>query len=254
MKLEIHLTTVTVHISLRIDDIVIYISLHYIVLCLKGAELYEQLKKACPQVAHFNELCGGNGKSMCHGDARTENCLWPNQRKDPLVLIDWQFVSYSSPLSDVCYFIGVCLNPDEQDKYAETLIRHYYDTLTTSPGGSSTTEYPWDTFMLDYKRCMWVSMWVSCMVRDGSFGLKVHTPPPPHSLCTLPSVHVFGGVLYFHPRYAEQTVRNSNMTRVILQIKRVLQTWSASKRWQCRTRGRQKAKASRRFGTTWSRF
>lgn len=179
MKLEIHLTTVTVHISLRIDDIVFYISLHYIVLCLKGAELYEQLKKACPQVAHFNELCGGNGKSMCHGDARTENCLWPNQRKDPLVLIDWQFVSYSSPLSDVCYFIGVCLNPDEQDKYAETLIRHYYDTLTTSPGGPSTTEYPWDTFMLDYKRCMWVSMWVSCMVRDGSFGLKVHTPPTP---------------------------------------------------------------------------
>ena len=100
---------------------------------------------------------------MCHGDARTENCLWPNQRKDPLVLIDWQFVSYSSPLSDVCYFIGVCLNADEQDKYADALIRHYYDTLTTSPGGPSTTEYSWASFMLDYKRCMWVSMWVSCM-------------------------------------------------------------------------------------------
>jgi thiamine kinase-like enzyme len=128
-----------------------------------GQELYDNLLKAMPQVAKFNELSGQNGKTMCHGDARTENCLWPNQRKDPLVLIDWQFVSYSSPLQDVCYFIGVCLNPDEQDKYADALIKHYYDTLTTSPGGPTTTEYPYDLFLLDYKRCMWVSMWVSVM-------------------------------------------------------------------------------------------
>lgn len=128
-----------------------------------GAALYENLLKAQPQIAKFNELCGENGKTMCHGDARTENCLWPNQRKDPLVLIDWQFVSYSSALSDVCYFIGVCLTPEEQNKYADALIKHYYDTLTSDPAGPTTADYPWDTFMLDYKRCMWVSMWVSCM-------------------------------------------------------------------------------------------
>ena len=27
-----------------------------------GAELYEQLIRACPQVAKFNALCGQNGK------------------------------------------------------------------------------------------------------------------------------------------------------------------------------------------------
>ena len=81
-----------------------------------GRELFGHLTTACPQLAKFNELAGQNGKSLCHGDARTENCLWPHQRKDPLVLIDWQFVSYSSTLSDVCYFIGVCLTPEEQNK------------------------------------------------------------------------------------------------------------------------------------------
>ena len=53
--------------------------------------------------------------------------------------------------------------PSTHCRYAASLIKHYYDTLTTHPGGPSTTDYPWDVFMLDYKRCMWVSMWVSCM-------------------------------------------------------------------------------------------
>ena len=128
-----------------------------------SAEFLELCKKAAPQIATLNELAGKNGKSLCHGDARTENCLWPNQRKDPLVLIDWQFVSYAHVCSDLCYFIAVCLTPEEQDKYGDSLIRFYYDTLTSSPGGPSTSEYTWEAFQLDYKREMWVSCWVSCM-------------------------------------------------------------------------------------------
>jgi hypothetical protein len=45
------------------------------------------LEKACPQIAKFNAESSAHGKTLCHGDARTENCLWPNQRKEGIVII-----------------------------------------------------------------------------------------------------------------------------------------------------------------------
>ena len=67
-----------------------------------SAEFLELCKKAAPQIVTPNELAGKNGKPLCHGNARPANCPWPNQRKDPLVLIDWQFVSYAHMCSDLC--------------------------------------------------------------------------------------------------------------------------------------------------------
>lgn len=43
-----------------------------------------------------------HGKTLCHGDARTENCLWPNQRTEGIVIIDWQFISYGNPMTGEC--------------------------------------------------------------------------------------------------------------------------------------------------------
>ena len=35
--------------------------------------------------------------------------------------------------------------------------------LTSSDGGPSPAAYAWPAFQEDYKRCMWASMWVTCM-------------------------------------------------------------------------------------------
>ena len=64
---------------------------------------------------------------------------------------------------DLCYFIGTCFAKEEQEKYGDALIKHYWSELTTSPGGPSADDYPYATMLEDYKKCMWVSMWVTCM-------------------------------------------------------------------------------------------
>ena len=79
------------------------------------------------------------------------------------MIIDWQFVSFANPMTDLCYFIGTCFSEEEQKKYGDALIKHYWTELTSSPGGPSAQEYPYDTMLEDYKKCMWVSMWVTAM-------------------------------------------------------------------------------------------
>ena len=126
-------------------------------------EFLALLERAAPQIAALNAEASAHGKTLCHGDARTENCLWPNQRTEGIVIIDWQFISFANPMTDLCYFIGTCFSEEEQKKYGDALIKHYWTELTSSPGGPSAQEYPYDTMLEDYKKCMWVSMWVSAM-------------------------------------------------------------------------------------------
>jgi hypothetical protein len=64
---------------------------------------------------------------------------------------------------DLCYFIGTCFSKEEQQKYGDALIQHYWSELTTSPGGPSADDYPYAMMLEDYKKCMWVSMWITCM-------------------------------------------------------------------------------------------
>ena len=53
-------------------------------------DFLSMLERACPKIPAFNAEASAHGKTLCHGDARTENCLWPNQRTEGIVIIDWQ--------------------------------------------------------------------------------------------------------------------------------------------------------------------
>ena len=126
-------------------------------------DFLSMLERSLPKIETFNAEASAHGKTLCHGDARTENCLWPNQRSEGIVIIDWQFISFANPMTDLCYFIGTCFTKEEQDKYSDALIQHYWNELTSSPGGPSAEEYPFATMLDDYKKCMWVSMWITAM-------------------------------------------------------------------------------------------
>ena len=126
-------------------------------------EFLGMLERAAPKIAALNAEASAHGKTLCHGDARTENCLWPNQRTEGIVIIDWQFVSFANPMTDLCYFIGTCFTKEEQEKYSDALIMNYWSELTASSGGPSVDDYPYETMLEDYKKCMWVSMWVTAM-------------------------------------------------------------------------------------------
>ena len=93
---------------------------------------------------------------------------------------------------DLCYFIGTCFSEEEQAKYGDMLIKHYWSELTSSPGGPSAEDYPYATMLDDYKKCMWVSMWVTTMgvanlqcIRDEA---KRNEGTPAEEACLLRSI------------------------------------------------------------------
>ena len=88
-------------------------------------EFLALLERATPQIATLNAEASAHGKTLCHGDARTENCLWPNQRTEGIVIIDWQFISFANPMTDLCCKI-VILSRFVAVRLANSKKYHYF--------------------------------------------------------------------------------------------------------------------------------
>ena len=82
--------------------------------------------------------------TVLHGDFRNDNLMFGLER---VVVLDWQTVSIGAALSDVSYFLGGSLLPDQRRQHEEQLVRGYLDRIR-----SMGVDMDWDRCWLDYRR------------------------------------------------------------------------------------------------------
>lgn len=84
-----------------------------------------------------------------HGDYRLDNLLFATNGDSPRVaVVDWQVMSNGPALSDVSYFLGSALLPDERAKNEKDLVAGYHSALLAS----GITDYAWNSCWDDYRR------------------------------------------------------------------------------------------------------
>jgi hypothetical protein len=87
--------------------------------------------------------------ALTHVDYRLDNLLI-DQRRDPptVTVVDWQSVTVGSPLSDVAYFLGAGLLPEERRRCEEGIVREYHHRLLDA----GVAGYSWTDCWTDYRR------------------------------------------------------------------------------------------------------
>lgn len=87
--------------------------------------------------------------SLVHIDYRLDNLLI-DTREDPpgISVVDWQSVTIGSPLSDVAYFLGAGLLPEDRRPVEEDIVRDYHAAL----GRAGVSGYAWEDCWEDYRR------------------------------------------------------------------------------------------------------
>ncbi|MEZ5217558.1 MAG: phosphotransferase [Ilumatobacteraceae bacterium] len=91
-------------------------------------------------------------QAVVHGDYRLDNLLFgPPGSATPLAVVDWQTVSYGSPMNDVAYFLGAGLQIEDRREHEAGLVRRYHDRLVER----GITDYDWDDCWIDYRRGTW---------------------------------------------------------------------------------------------------
>jgi Phosphotransferase enzyme family len=82
--------------------------------------------------------------TIAHGDFRLDNLLFGGPR---VVVVDWQTVKIGVGLSDVSYFIGSALLPEDRRQHEANLVRAYHSFLT-----DFGVDLPWGQCWEGYRR------------------------------------------------------------------------------------------------------
>jgi len=76
--------------------------------------------------------------TVVHGDFRLDNLLI-DEDAGTMAVVDWQTVALGRGLTDVAYFIGAGLLPDDRRAHEESLVRAYHEALT-----ATGVDYSWE--------------------------------------------------------------------------------------------------------------
>jgi len=76
--------------------------------------------------------------TVVHGDFRLDNLLI-HEEAQTMAVVDWQTCAAGRGMSDVAYFIGAGLLPEERRANEEALVREYHRALT-----EAGVDYPWE--------------------------------------------------------------------------------------------------------------
>ncbi len=91
----------------------------------------------------------GEAWSLVHIDYRLDNLLIDTSTTPPRIsVVDWQSVAIGSPMSDVAYFLGAGLVPEDRRPAEEEIVRAYYEEL----GRGGVSDDAWDRCWQDYRR------------------------------------------------------------------------------------------------------
>jgi len=87
--------------------------------------------------------------SLVHVDYRLDNLLIDGRAAPPRVaVVDWQSITLGRPLSDVAYFLGAGLLPENRRPVEEDIVRAYHEALC----GRGIGGYDWASCWRDYRR------------------------------------------------------------------------------------------------------
>ena len=100
--------------------------------------------------------------TLVHGDFWPGNILWkkgvsacnsnqqPSSSPDSLRLVDWEMVGLGSGPQELGQYVISNMSRSDRQECEESLVRHYYDTLTKSASSSSRTLMTWDDCWKEY--------------------------------------------------------------------------------------------------------
>jgi aminoglycoside phosphotransferase (APT) family kinase protein len=96
--------------------------------------------------------------SLIHVDYRLDNLLIDASADPPRVTtVDWQSITLGSPLSDVAYFLGAGLLPDDRRGVEAGIVREYHTALQAAGVGN----YSWERCWSDYRRGVFAGLSVT---------------------------------------------------------------------------------------------
>ena len=88
-------------------------------------------------------------RCLWHNDMRADNVLFDAKGGEaPVVLLDWQGVTYARGTIDVSYFIGTSLTTDERRAHERDLVSHYHQALVSHGVSEFSEAECWDEYRL----------------------------------------------------------------------------------------------------------
>ena len=89
------------------------------------------VQQLAPKLRGYHPSAGGfaqvGGATLVHGDYRLDNMIFGGPY--PLAVVDWQTLAVGAGPSDVAYFAGTSLAPEDRRQHEERLLRLYCDSL-----------------------------------------------------------------------------------------------------------------------------
>jgi hypothetical protein len=87
--------------------------------------------------------------SLVHIDYRLDNLLIDASEAPPRIsVVDWQSITLGNPLSDVAYFLGAGLLPEDRRAVERDVVRAYHEAL----GRAGVSDYSFERCWGDYRR------------------------------------------------------------------------------------------------------
>jgi hypothetical protein len=114
--------------------------------------------------------------ALTHVDYRLDNLLIDTRGERPTVaVVDWQSITVGSPLSDVAYFLGAGLLPEDRRACEASIVREYHERLRAA----GVTAYSWNDCWSDYRRGTFagflVTVIASMLVQETERGNQMFT-------------------------------------------------------------------------------
>jgi hypothetical protein len=114
----------------------------------RGADDLALFERLGPRLAPW-VLASGSPLTLVHGDFRLDNMLFGAEGgPTALAVVDWQTVALGPGPSDVSYFLGAGMQPDERRRNEAALLRDYHDRLLSA----GVSGYDWDRCHAEYRR------------------------------------------------------------------------------------------------------
>ena len=92
---------------------------------------------------------GASPLTVCHADYRLDNMLFgPAGSPRPISVVDWQTVRLNVGTSDVSYFLGAAMAPEQRREHEKDLVARYHEALSAYDVGGYGLDACWE----DYRR------------------------------------------------------------------------------------------------------
>ncbi len=111
-------------------------------------DIFELIDRFGHGMQHLQARLAERPSAVVHYDYRLDNLLIDEAVEPPRIsAVDWQTVTQGNPMTDVAYFLGGGLPPEERRRIEETLVREYHDGLCAA----GIRDYSFDDCWYDYR-------------------------------------------------------------------------------------------------------